>query len=145
MMPATFLPMATKKTAATKVAPAVSPEPPDDVTVIIPDEMEATGGTTGGTGGTTGGTAPAAAPAPAPAAAPAPAPAAGGGTTPGGALNAGDPTGYAAWVVPAPAALATAAVGTPGYFMGIRQGVENRTAPFAAWLGTDAPSASWPN
>jgi hypothetical protein len=138
--------MATKRTAAAKVAATVSPEPdqhdaggaPDDVSVIIPDEMEATtggtGGATGGTGGTTGGAAPAAAPAPAPAA-----------TTPGGALNAGDPTGYAAWVVPAPAPLATAAVGSSGYYMGIRAGVETRTAPFAAWLGTDAPSASWPN
>jgi hypothetical protein len=86
------------------------------VTVIIPDEMEA-------------------------APAPAPAPAA---TTPGGGLNAGDPTGYAAWVVPAPAALATAAVGSAGYYVGIRQGVEDRAAPFAAWLGTDAPKASWP-
>jgi hypothetical protein len=54
--------MATKKTAATKVAPIVSPEPPDDVTVIIPDVMEAGAG----------GTAPAAAPAPT------------AGTTPGG-------------------------------------------------------------
>ena len=130
--------MATKKTAAAKVAATVSPDPdtheeggaapaapvedapqedaPDDVTVIIPDEMEA-------------------------APAPAPAPAA---TTPGGGLNAGDPTGYAAWVVPAPAPLATAAVGSAGYYVGIRQGVEDRAAPFAAWLGTDAPKASWP-
>jgi len=131
-MPATFLPMATKKTAATKVAATVSSEPPDDVTVIIPDEMEATGGA-----------APAAAPAPAPAAAPAPAPAAG-GTTPGGALNAGDPTGYAAWVVPAPVAAAVAPVGSSGYYMGIQAGVDPKAAPYAAWLGTDAPSASWP-
>jgi hypothetical protein len=54
--------MTTKKTAATKVAPTVSPEPPDDVMVIIPDVMEAGAG----------GTAPAAAPAPT------------AGTTPGG-------------------------------------------------------------
>ena len=124
-MPATFLPMATKKTAATKVAPTVSPEPPDNVTVIIPDEMEATGGA-------------------APAAAPAPAPAAG-GTTPGGALNAGDPTGYAAWVVPAPVAAAVAPVGSSGYYTGIQVGVDPKAAPYAAWLGTDSPSPTWPN
>jgi hypothetical protein len=166
--------MATKKRTATKVAATVSPDPeqheeggapapqedapqedapqedapqedaPADVSVIIPDEMEATtGGTTGTTGGTTGGAAPAPAAAPAaPAAAPAPAPAA---TTPGGGLNAGDPTGYAAWVVPAPVAAAVAPVGSSGYYTGIQVGVDPKAAPFAAWLGTDAPSASWPN
>jgi hypothetical protein len=106
--------MATKRTAADKVAITVSPDPaqpgdgggaPTDVTVIIPDEMEA-----------------------APAAAP----------------LAGEPHGYAAWVVPAPAPLATAAVGTPGWYMGIRAGVEDRTGPFATWLGTNAPRATWP-
>jgi len=131
--------MATKKTAAAKVAATVSPEPdtheeggaapaapvedapqedaPDDVTVIIPDEMEA-------------------------APAPAPAPAA---TTPGGGLNAGDPTGYAAWVVPAPVAAAVAPVGSSGYYMGIKVGVDTKTGPFAGWLGTAGPRPNWPN
>jgi hypothetical protein len=125
--------MATRKTAAAKVAATVSPEPdqhdaggvPDDVTVVVPDgdgDME---------------DAPPPAPAPA-----APAPAA---TTPGGALNAGDPTGYATWVVPAPAALATAPVGSSGYYMDIKVGVDTKTGPFAGWLGTAGPRPNWPN
>jgi hypothetical protein len=119
--------MATKKAAAAKVAPTINPDPdtqedggggaPADVTVIIPDEQDDTP--------------------------PPPAPKAGGTTS--GAPVAGEPHGYAAWVVPAPAPLATAAVGTPGYFMGIKAGVDTKTGPFAAWLGTDAPTPNWPN
>lgn len=113
--------MATKRTAADKVAITVSPDPaqPGDgggAAVIEPDMAND---------------------------APAPAPTAG-DPTPGAAAVAGEPHGYAAWVVPAPAPLATAAVGTPGYYMGIRAGVEDRTGPFATWLGTNAPRATWP-
>ena len=128
--------MATRKTAAAKVAATVSPEPVDqadggavdDVTVITtdePDDVPAGAGAPSGGVGPVGGGAPASGRA-------------------GGASAAGTPQGYAAWVVPAPAPLATAAVGSAGYYVGIRQGVEDRAAPFAAWLGTDAPKASWP-
>jgi hypothetical protein len=48
-------------------------------------------------------------------------------------------------VVPAPVAAAVAPVGSSGYYTGIQVGVDPKAAPFAAWLGTDAPSASWPN
>jgi hypothetical protein len=127
--------MATKKTAATKVADTVSPEPSDqleggavdDVTVITTDEPDDVPAGAGAPSGGVGGGAPAS------------------GRAGGGASAAGTPHGHAAWVVPAPVPLATAPVGSSGYYMGIKVGVDTKTGPFASWLGTAGPRPNWPN
>jgi len=80
--------------------------------------------------------------------APAGAPAASGGSGPVGGRTApvpGTPQGYAAWVVPAPVALAVAPVGSSGYYTGIKVGVDTKADQSASWLGTDGPRAAWPN
>jgi hypothetical protein len=129
--------MATRKTAAAKVAATVSPEPVDqadggavdDVTVITtdePDDVPAGAGAPSGGVGPVGGGAPASGRA-------------------GGASAAGTPHGHAAWVVPAPVPLAVAPAGSSGYYMGIKVGVDTKTGPFAGWLGTDGPRPNWPN
>ena len=90
-----------------------APDPVPDVTVVIPDELDAAPAT------------------------PAPAPAAAGGSA---AVYA---SSYGTWVVPAPAAATDAPVGSSGFYMGIKLGV-NTTPGVYAMLGTTEPREGWP-
>lgn len=99
---------------------------PVDVTVDIPDVLDDAPAAPAAAGGGAGGGTPPAGPVAAPRAA-------------GDAYS----SSYGTWVVPAPAAAATAPVGSSGYFMGIRTGVDTTPGVYAM-LGTSAPRAGWP-